>query len=135
YDRYYQRVYEAQRAQAAQLVHWGALSPVLLIRSLSMAIAGTDADRYADFLEQAEAHRFGFIAQLNDLHAKHLRYGADDKLQRASHEHWQGFAPFVYRAPALREQPSSWHAAVVGLLAWCAVVIAALALRREGSLR
>jgi ABC-2 type transport system permease protein len=131
YDDYYGRVYAQQRAQSAALVRWGVLSPVLLIRTLSMALAGSDTDRYANFLEQAEAHRFGFIRQLNEVHAKHLRYEAHDNLQRASSEHWRGFAPFAYRVPALHEQPTRWHHALLALLAWFGVALVALATRRE----
>ncbi|MET0286782.1 MAG: DUF3526 domain-containing protein [Polyangiales bacterium] len=131
YDDYYKRVYTQQRAQSATLLRWGALSPVLLMRTLSMAVAGSDSDRYADFLEQAEAHRFGFIKELNDVHAKHLRYEAHDNLQRASSANWQGFAPFVYRVPALHEQPTSWHHAFVALSAWFALALIGLATRRE----
>lgn len=137
YDRFYRRVYEAQRAQEASVLRWGVLSPVLLLRGLSMSLAGSDAERYQDFLEQAEAHRFGFIAHLNDVHAKHLRYGENDRLQRAAHELWGDVAPFAYRPPALREQGTAWARAGAGLVAWLAVLLAmtVVVTRREGGLR
>jgi len=126
YDRYYASLYELQRAQVAYTLRFGALSPLLLLRSLSMALSGSDAEHYADFLERAEAHRLGFITRLNDVHAKHLQYEKADNGQRASHEHWADYRHFDYSEPTLARSGVLLPLSAAGLLAIC-LVLAALA--------
>lgn len=133
FDRLYQQLYDTQRAQEQLTLRFGVIAPVLVLRSLSMALAGSDAHQYADFLEQAEAHRAGFIKQLNDLHAKQLHYEENDRLQRASHEHWAGFEPFRYRPPSLAQLSPLARDGAIGLLGWALALalIGMIATRRE----
>ncbi|MET0387430.1 MAG: DUF3526 domain-containing protein [Polyangiales bacterium] len=123
YDQYYAGLYAIQREQEALMLRFGVVSPLLLLRSVSMTLAGSDTHEFAAFLEQAEAHRAAFINKLNDVHAKHLQYAESDNLQRASHEHWLDYEAFVYRQPGLSQASPLLWASGLGLALFCAVLI------------
>ncbi|MEM9553522.1 MAG: ABC transporter permease subunit [Acidobacteriota bacterium] len=123
FDHHYGALW--QRYAAQEQVHlWGALaSPRLAVRSLSMAVSGTDVARHHDFAAAVEAHRRELVKLLNDdmtYNAGNADFGylADDELWHA--------------APVFRDQPPSLAAALAGqrpafaaLLAW---LVAAFAL-------
>src|SRR5258708_10814652 len=46
-------------------------SPVIALRRLSMAVAGTDLQGYRRFLEQAEQHRYRMVQALNRRSEEH----------------------------------------------------------------
>lgn len=75
------------------------LSPVLAIRSLSMALAGTDAAHHRYFSERAEQHRRGLIDMLNREFAE--RGGAAGFDYKAGRELWERAPRFQYTPPGL----------------------------------
>lgn len=111
----------------------GLVSPFLVMRSLSMAIAGTDPAHLARFERQAEAYRYSLIQQLNELHMKEVaaardRYGAvvngAPSRQRIDRRFFEALRPFEYVAPGLGEMlRARWRAALI-LLAVSACVLA-----------
>ena len=118
-----------QRAQQQQVDALAVLSPVLALRRLSMALAGTDLQADQGFMAQAEQHRYAMVQALNTLQAEQMTLQGDrsSRDNRISRTHWQGIAAFQHKA----EPPGTLLAragpAALVLLAWLAVLAAALA--------
>lgn len=97
----------------------GLLSPVLVVRSLSMALAGTDAAHHRHFSDRAEAHRRGLVELLNREFAE--RGGAAGFDFKAGKETWEKAPAFEYTPPplawVLRRQVTS----LVLLVGWLTV--------------
>ncbi|MCV2421209.1 ABC transporter permease [Paucibacter sp. DJ2R-2] len=134
--RYATASFERQAAQLQWVDRFAWLSPVIALRRLSMAAAGTDLDNYRRFVEQAERHRYRLVQELNRLQAEKLSYASDrsSRDSRISAEHWQGMADFHYEAAAPREALRRAAPAAGVLLLWLAGLAAVLALaaRRLG---
>ncbi|KQP46294.1 ABC transporter permease [Pseudorhodoferax sp. Leaf274] len=125
-----------QQAQLDWVDRAALLSPLLALRRLSMATAGTDLAAYRSFLEQGERHRYALVQSLNRLQAEKLtlagdRSSRDDRIGAA---HWHDLAVFRFEAtpPAQALRTAAPAAAV--LLLWLAGLGSALALatRRIG---
>ncbi|MET1537611.1 DUF3526 domain-containing protein, partial [Burkholderia sola] len=109
------------------------ISPVIALRRLSMAVAGTDLQGYRRFLEQAEQHRYRMVQALNRLQVDKLSYAGDrsSRDNRIGHEHWRGVS-------ALHHEPDPPQAALrraapaaCVLLAWLAALAFALLLATQ----
>ena len=132
YDKHYGELWRLYVGQE-RLHLWGAaLSPMLAVRALSMAIAGTDVARHRHFAEAAERHRRELVKFLNDDMTHHARgadfgYLADEAL-------WRATPTFHYRPPALGEVLARQAPACAWLVAWLAVAVA-FAVSAAGRLR
>ncbi len=74
-------------------------SPVLAMRSLSMALAGTDVAQHLHFQQASEAYRRTLMSAMNGeittkAKGKDFEYKADGAL-------WSSVAPFTYEAPSV----------------------------------
>lgn len=108
-------------------------SPLIAIRQLSMALAGSDPAAHYNFLEQAEAFRYNFVQRLNRMQAE-LLPGIGGEDPRISADYWQQIPRFAYDPvdPFARPGSIAWPFAV--LLSWLGAlaVLAVLAARRIG---
>jgi len=98
------------------------VNPYLAIRTLSMALAGSDLAHYTDFQWQAESFRFEMVQKLNELHLTEIKF-ENDRAQRVSHERWQEFPAFEFHL-----QPVGWALkqqwlSVVALLGWSLILL------------
>ena len=128
FARYADAGFERQDAQLRRVDGFALLSPVIALRRLSMAAAGTDLHNYRRFAEQAEQHRYRLVQALNRLQAEALSFAGDrsSRDSRISHAHWHGVAEFRYEAAppieALRRAAPAagvlllWLTALAGLL-------------------
>nr|WP_145551054.1 DUF3526 domain-containing protein [Variovorax boronicumulans] len=119
-----------QEAQLQAVARFAPLAPVLALRRLSMAAAGTDMAAYRSFLEQGERHRYQLVQALNRLQAEKLTLATDrsSRDDRIAAEHWHDLAQFQFRpTPAAQALRAAAPAAVV-LLLWLAALAGALAL-------
>ncbi|MEM6792927.1 MAG: DUF3526 domain-containing protein [Acidobacteriota bacterium] len=130
FDKHYAelwRLYERQE----RLHLWAALaSPTLAVRSVSMALAGTDIERHRHFASAAEDHRRRLVKFLNDdltYNSGEASFGylADEAL-------WRSAPEFTYRAPALAATLRDQAPALVLLAAWllAALLVAGRAVSR-----
>jgi len=130
FQRYAKASFDLQDAQLRRVDRFALLSPVIALRRLSMAAAGTDLQNYRRFLEQAERHRYRLVQELNRLQAEKLSF-ADDRSSRDSrigHAHWHDLADFHYEtAPPADGLRRGAHAAGV-LLLWLAALASLLGL-------
>ena len=128
--------FELQASQLRQVDNFAWLSPVIALRRLSMAAAGTDLQNYRHFVEQAEQHRYRLVQELNRLQAEKLSLATDrsSRDSRISHTHWHGLAVFHHEDLAPAEALRRAAPAAGVLLIWMAGLSAllALAMRRLG---
>jgi ABC-2 type transport system permease protein len=97
-DHHFSRLGDAIERQD-RLVQWASIvSPLLAVRSLSMAFAGTDAAHHRHFADAAERHRRALVDMLNRDFAE--KAGAAGWDYKASRELWE-------KAPALSYTPPS----------------------------
>jgi ABC-2 type transport system permease protein len=115
-DHHHERLADAVErqeriAQAAALV-----SPVVAIRSLSMALAGTDYAHHRHFADAAEKHRRALVDMLNrELGDKG---GADAWSYQAGRELWERAPPFRHALPDLPWLVRKQSLSLMALGAW-----------------
>ncbi len=132
FDKHYGDLWRRYAGQE-QLHLWGTvLSPRLAVRSLSMAIAGTDVTHHRHFADAAEEHRRKLVKFLNDDMAYNAS-GADFGYL-ADKQLWEASPTFSYEPPALGEVLAGQAPALGGLAAWL-VLAAGLAMTATGRLR
>jgi len=121
----------AELAWQERVAQWGAVaSPLLALRSLSAALAGTDFAHHHAFQAQAETYRRQLVAMLN---AELARRGGDDVWRyRAGRELWARAPVFEHLPPGLGDVLASQRVALGVLFGWLALVAfgAARAARR-----
>lgn len=124
----------ASESEQNAFVHaFSVVSPLIAIRQVSMALAGSDPAAHYDFLDQAETFRYDFVQRLNRMQAE-LLPGIEGDDPRISAAYWQQVPRFSYdtRDPLARPQSVFWPFAV--LLGWLAALagLAIVAARRIG---
>jgi len=114
----------ARQTQESAIVHSASLaSPLIALRRMSTALAGTNLDSHTRFLLEGEKYRYGFVQKLNGLHANVVTpTGAGD--ERIDKHHWEATPRFGY-APAPFGEVAARHAwPAFGLLGgWLLVLI------------
>jgi ABC-2 type transport system permease protein len=117
-------------AQNALTLSAGLYTPLVAIRTLSMALAGTDGHHLARFEADVEAHRYGFVQRLNELHAREIRW-ENDKAQRLDASMWASFASFSFERPNAAFALTNVGAAALALVLWTALAAVGLAVVNE----
>ncbi|MBC2667807.1 ABC transporter permease [Novosphingobium piscinae] len=134
FDRYATAQFAQQRRQGTIATRLGLLSPAVAIRSLSMALAGTDLEGHRRFLQQAEAYRYGIVQRLNRLQAETVTYVDDGNRNRDPEaarrvridpRHWQEVPDFTYRPASLAERLAAAAPGAGILLVWLGLAAAA----------
>ncbi|SFS11788.1 DUF3526 domain-containing protein [Sphingomonas jatrophae] len=87
-----------REARQNRFVHaFAALSPLIAIRQVSMALTASDPAAHLDFLDQAEAFRYRFVQTLNRMQAELIPHiGGEDP--RVSADNWKRVPRFAYRS-------------------------------------
>lgn len=137
FDDYAERQFEQQRRQGAIVSAFGLLSPAIALRSLSMALAGTDLDGHRRFLSQAEAYRYDIVQRLNRLQAEAVTYSDDSNRNkdpeagrrvRIDAANWSQVPDFAYQPASLSDKLRSAVPGAAILIGW--LLAGALMLRR-----
>jgi len=125
FEEFMRADHAAQAAQSGVVYGAAVVSPVLALRRLSTALAGTDLDHHARFLAEGERYRYRFVQALNGLHATEVRY-ENDREQRVGRHHWQETARFGY-PPASFASVATRHVLPAGavLAGWLLALIVA----------
>ncbi|MCU0622806.1 MAG: DUF3526 domain-containing protein [Gemmatimonadaceae bacterium] len=129
FDRQFGRLYDTYRAQSRVHVLAGLLAPVLPVRALSMAIAGTDVEQHRAFATAAEQYRRLLVKAMNDDMAVNSKTG--DWSYKAGPSLWAQIPPFTYEAPPLATALGSAAGALVVFGAWLVAAASALAAIRR----
>jgi ABC-2 type transport system permease protein len=135
FDRHAAEAFAREDQQNALVRTFGAISPLIAMRQLSMTLAGTDLDSHQDFLNQAERYRYGFVQALNRMQAEQIPSRNPGQDPRIDASNWLQVPGFTYRAPDPLAYASGRIAVTFGILAlWIAALALLLALagRRLG---
>jgi ABC-2 type transport system permease protein len=120
FDRHYGRIFDLYQAQNRAVQWAGIAAPMLPVRSLSMALAGTDFAHHRDFVTAAEAYRRDVQRVMNGDIARNARPGV---AYVAGPELWTQVPEFSYALPGASWALSQTWISVMLLAAWCAVSI------------
>jgi len=100
FDRHYGRLFDQYARQNRVFQLAGLVAPMLAVRALSMALAGTDFDHHRDFTIAAESYRRSIQRVMNDDIAVNTKKG---QVYLAGRQLWEKVPAFEYEA-----QPASW---------------------------
>lgn len=120
FDKHFGRLFATYEQQNRVQTLAGVAAPLLPVRTLSMALSGTDFAHHRAFVDAAEHYRRMIQRVMNGDIAQHAKPGV---VYTAGGELWNKVPEFSYEAPgsgwALRQNPSS----VVLLGAWLVAAI------------
>lgn len=107
FDYHYNRVRETYKKQR-RLQDWiGAIAPTLPLRSVSMAMSGTDMIQHDKFMNDAEIFRREMVLKMNSYLSKASvafnATNAADNYMIADEEVFSMVPPFEFEPPALRD--------------------------------
>ena len=122
FDEHFGRLWATYERQGQVHAIAGLLSPMILTRDLSMALAGTDVAHHRHFADAAEQHRRVFIKFLNDDMTANA-VGADFAYV-AGHELWASAPRFDYRAPEVGEALRPHATSLALLVGWAGLAFA-----------
>ena len=137
FDEFMRADYARQSAESAVVQRAALASPVIALRRLSTALAGTNLDSHTRFLFEGEKYRYAFVQSLNRLHATEVNY-ENDREQRVDRAHWDetprfGYAPEPFGAVAAHHAWPAFALLCGWLLALCAAAaVIARRLERTG---
>ena len=115
YDRRFAELFALYREQADSYERAGLIAPTLAARSLSMALAGTDAAHDREFSEAAARYRAAMLTTLNNELASSGRLNTFDYTR--GRDLWEQVPAFDYDVPA-----AGW---ALSQAAWSAAALAA----------
>jgi ABC-2 type transport system permease protein len=120
FDRHYGRIFDIYEAQN-RVIQWaGVMAPMLPMRSLSMALAGTDFAHHQDFVTAAEAHRRTIQRVMNDDITRNARPGV---AYVAGPDLWAAVPEFTYELPSAAWALHRTLPSLGLLLAWCGATL------------
>jgi len=126
FDHHYGALYDRYREQNRLVQQAGVVAPLLAVRALSMALAGSDVEQHRHFAEAAEGYRRDLIKWTNAYLRDNTRTGAWD--WKAPPEVWRQYPPFAYEVPPAGATLAQQRPALLVLMGWL-VVVGALFLR------
>ena len=98
FDAHYGRLFETYGAQNRAFQWVGIVAPMLPIRSLSMALAGTDFAHHREFVIASEGYRRGIQRVMNDDIARNAKPGVAYVADAAL---WSKVPVFSYELPSV----------------------------------
>jgi ABC-2 type transport system permease protein len=119
FDKHYGALWAAFERQNRIHQLGGLVAPLLAIRAVSMAVAGTDFRQHRHFAEAAEQYRREFIGILNQDIIENGNSAGGGAYVRGE-ELWRKIPPFRYEAPGLGWVISGQWMALGTLVLWCA---------------
>ncbi len=113
-----QEVNASEQQQSHFVRQAGWAFPLLALRSVSMALAGSDRAHAQHFADSAEQFRYALIQSLNDLQARHVQYH-DDANQRLTAQTWDQLPQYQWSAPARETVLAGQGLVLLTLPIWC----------------
>jgi ABC-2 type transport system permease protein len=132
FDRRFGELWERYRRQDRIHLAFGLISPLVAVRNLSMAVAGTDFAQHRRFALAAERYRRSLTRRMNEELAFKSRGNTMD--YQAGPELWQRMPKFQYTPAGLAERlRGQWPSAA--LIAYWIAFAGAVALLSAGKVR
>ncbi|MEX0962953.1 MAG: DUF3526 domain-containing protein [Pseudohongiellaceae bacterium] len=135
YNEYARQKQASEIQQSAIANRFGLLTPLIAMRSFSMAMAGTNLSAHHRFLAAAEEYRYDMVQRYNRLQMEAITFADDvgrstdaasEQRTRVSAQNWANMPEFTLSTEPLNERFSKAYSAVLMLLGWA--FIAALLL-------
>jgi ABC-2 type transport system permease protein len=101
------------------------INPYMAIKTLSMALSGTDFAAYNDFQNQAEDYRYKLAQTMNELQIKYVSNkvkSSGDKAAALSRDNWARFPDFRHEFLNLGAVYGHELLSIVSLLGWLALL-------------
>jgi ABC-2 type transport system permease protein len=127
FDQHYGMIREAYTSQRKVQDQLGILAPTLPLRSISMAISGTDLIQHVKFMTDAETYRRNMVVKMNDYLSRasvHLNttYSSSNYM-RADEEVFAIVPPFEFEPPNLNTMLTEHRSNFILLFLWLAASI------------
>ena len=134
FDKHYASLWDTYTRQDDVQRAAAFASPMLAVRSLSMAMAGTEPDQNRDFATAAEAHRRLMIKTMNEDIAEHGKGPNQEYL--AGDDVWAKVPDFRYDSPEFSSVAARRAPDLAILAAWFAAssILAVAAVSRVRAL-
>jgi len=127
FDQHYGIIRDSYAAQRSMQDRFGLLAPTLPLRSISMAIAGTDLIQHVKFMNDAETYRRNMVVKMNDYLAKasvHLNASfSSSNYMIADEEVFAIVPPFEFEPPNLEVMIAEHRSNFMLLALWLAAAI------------
>jgi ABC-2 type transport system permease protein len=127
FDQHYGMIRDAYAAQRRVQDRLGVLAPTLPLRSISMAISGTDLIQHVKFMSDAETYRRNMVVKMNDYLSKasvHLNASfSSSNYMKADEEVFAIVPPFVFEPPNLGAMIAEHRNNFILLALWLAAAI------------
>lgn len=132
---YAEKRMDEELQQADLLASHGWLTPMLAVGVASRAISGTDIQHYHRFLRQAEELRYGFVQDINQVHAEQLSYVDDINRNRDEESYnrsrvdaanWQLLDEFRFETASASLRLGSAGLSILMLIVWMTVLFGLL---------
>lgn len=124
YDRHYGALFRVFQAQNAWLEKLNLFSPILAMRNISRALAGTDLDKHLHFTAQAETHRRLVGKLMNEDQT--INGVKQERAYLAGTNLWEKVPQFQYYSQSLAAQLYQQSFSILVLLLWLLVLGLAL---------
>ncbi|EAY25464.1 ABC transporter permease [Microscilla marina] len=122
YNKRYEKLLQIYQKQNNMLRLAGIVNPMVAIKQVSMALAGSGYATYDDFRAQAEKYRYSLAQKMNDLQIKLISnvrgkriQGKPDILDKS---HWAQFPDFNYRFLSFSQSLAQEYLSLLVLLGW-----------------
>lgn len=127
FDQHFGMIRDAYAAQRRVQDKIGVAAPTLPLRSISMAMSGTDLIQHVKFMSDAETYRRNMVVKMNDYLAKasvHLNETfSSSNYMRADEEVFAIVPPFEFEPPDLGAQITEHRTNFILLALWLAAAI------------
>ena len=127
FDQHYGMIRDAYAAQRQVQDRAGLLAPTLPLRSISMALSGTDLIQHVKFMTDAETYRRNMVVKMNDYLSKaavdlNATFSSSNYM-RADEEVFAIVPPFEFEPPKLDTMLAEHRNNFVVLALWLAAMI------------
>lgn len=107
------------------------INPFAAVKTISMAMSGTDFNSYVRFQQQTEAYRYRLAQHMNNLQIKLIsnkKLAPTDKPHSISRNHWKSFPDYQYMGLSTGQAASSEVLSFAALLFWAVGLVVVVSL-------
>ncbi len=126
YNKRYDQLLQVYQKQNNVFRLVSLINPMVAIKQVSMALAGSDYATYDNFREQAEGYRYQLAQTMNDLQIKYISNVRGKRIQGKpdilSKTHWSQFPDFNYRFLSFSKSLAGEFFSLISLLGWMLVL-------------
>ena len=126
YKNQHQKLIQTYRYQNSITNRLVLLNPYLAIKNLSMSLATTDFETYADFLSQAERYRYKQSQYINDLQIKFISNkakGSEGKVHVVDKKYWKTSPKFNYEYISITKTILNQWLSILTICMWLILTV------------